>query len=70
MGILKRCEWSYLNEDDYMLLTKAAVTIRAKLTKQNIYCLVMYRDKDVIIAVQGQQERPTHLMSATLTQHL
>ena len=33
MGILKRCEWSYLNEDDHMLLTKAAATIRAKLIK-------------------------------------
>ena len=53
MGILKRCGWSYLNEDNYMLLTKAATTIRAKLIKQNIYCLVMYRSKDVIIAVQG-----------------
>ena len=53
-----------------MLLIKAAATIRAKLTKQNIYCLVMYRGKDVIIAVQGQQGRPTHLMSATSTQHL
>ena len=54
MSILKRCGWSYLNEDDHMLLTKAAATIRAKLIKQNIYCLVMYRGKDVIIAVQGQ----------------
>ena len=70
MGILKRCRWSYLDEDDHMLLTKAAATIRAKLTKQNIYHLVMYRGKEVIIAVQGQQERPTHLMSATSMQHL
>ena len=54
MGILKRCKWSYLDENDYMLLIKVAATIRAKLTKQNIYCLVMYRGKDVIIAVQGQ----------------
>ena len=70
MGILKRCGWSYLDEDDHMLLTKAATTIRAKLIKQNIYCLVIYRSKDVIIAVQGQQGRPTHLISATLMQHL
>ena len=70
MSILKRCGWSYLNEDDYMLLTKAAATIRAKLTKQNIYCLVMYRGKDVIMTVQDQQGRPTHLMSATSMQHL
>ena len=54
MSILKRCGWSYLNEDDHMLLIKAATTIRAKLIKQNIYHLVMYRDKDVIIAVQDQ----------------
>ena len=52
MSILKRWGWSYLNEDDHMLLIKAATTIRAKLIKQNIYCLVMYRGKDVIIAVQ------------------
>ena len=70
MGILKRCGWSYLNEDDHILLIKVAATIRAKLIKQNIYRLVMYRGKDVIIAVQGQQGRPTHLMSATLMQHL
>ena len=70
MGILKRCGWSNLDEDDHMLLIKVAATIRAKLIKQNIYCLVMYEGKDVIIAVQGQQERPTHLMSATLMQHL
>ena len=54
MSILKRCGWSYLDEDDHMLLIKAAATIKAKLTKQNIYHLVMYRGKDVIIAVQGQ----------------
>ena len=52
MSILKRCGWSYLNEDDHMLLTKAAATTRAKLIKQNIYHLVMYRSKDVIITVQ------------------
>ena len=54
MSILKRCGWSYLNKDDHMLLIKAAATIRAKLIKQNIYHLVMYRSKDVIITVQGQ----------------
>ena len=53
MSILKRCGWSYLDEDDHMLLTKATATIRAKLTKQNIHRLVMYKGKDVIIAVQG-----------------
>ena len=53
MSILKRCRWSYLNKDDHMLLTKAAATIRAKLIKQNIYCLVIYRGKDVIMTVQG-----------------
>ena len=51
MSILKRCGWSYLDEDNHMLLIKAAATIRAKLIKQNIYCLVMYRGKNVIIAV-------------------
>ena len=51
MGILKRCEWSHSDEDDHMLLIKAAATIRAKLTKQNIYCLVIYEGKDVIITV-------------------
>ncbi|KAA6414260.1 MAG: hypothetical protein FRX48_02623 [Lasallia pustulata] len=70
MGILKRCGWSYSDEDDHMLLTKETVAIRAKLTKQNIYRLVVYRGKEVIMAVQGQQGRPTHLMGATLTQHL
>ena len=52
MSILKRCEWSYLDEDDHMLLIKAVTTIRAKLIKQNIYCLVIYKGKDIIIAVQ------------------
>ena len=70
ISILKRCEWLYFNEDDHILLIKVAATIKAKLTKQNIYCLVMYRDKDVIIAVQDQQGRPIHLISATLMQHL
>ncbi|SLM41300.1 hypothetical protein LPUS_12262 [Lasallia pustulata] len=70
MGILKRCGWSYSDEDDHMLLTKETVAIRAKLTKQNIYRLVVYGGKEVIMAVQGQQGRPTHLMGATPTQHL
>ena len=74
MGILKRCEWLYLNEGSHMLLTKETsiketVIIKAKLTKQNIYCLVMYRAKEVIMSLHNQS-RPTHLMSTTLTQHL
>ena len=53
MGILKRCEWLYLNEGNHMLLiketsTKETVTIKAKLIKQNIYCLVMYRVKRLL----------------------
>ncbi|SLM33337.1 hypothetical protein LPUS_01809 [Lasallia pustulata] len=70
MGILKRCGWSYSDEDDHILLTKETIAIRAKLTKQNIYRLVVYGGKEVIMAVQGQQGRPTHLMGATPTQHL
>ncbi|SLM35140.1 hypothetical protein LPUS_04221 [Lasallia pustulata] len=70
MGILKRCGWSYSDEDDHMLLTKKTVAIRAKLTKQNIYRVVVYEGKEVIMAVQGQRGRPTHLMGATPTQHL
>ena len=74
MGILKRCEWLYLNEGSHMLLTKKTftketVTIKAKLTKQNIYCLMVYRVKEVIMSLHNQG-RPTHLMSTTLTQHL
>ena len=74
MSILKRCEWSYLNEGNHMLLiketsTKETITIKAKLTKQNIYCLVMYRAKKVIMSLYGQG-RPTHLMSVTSMQHL
>ena len=74
MGILKRCGWSYLDEGSHMLLIKETsiketVTIKAKLTKQNIYCLVMYRVKEVIMSLHDQS-RPTHLMSTTLMQHL
>ena len=74
MGILKRCEWLYLNEGSHMLLiketsTKETVTIKAKLIKQNIYCLVVYRVKEVIMSLHNQS-RPTHLMGTTLTQHL
>ena len=49
--------------------TKETVTIKAKLTKQNIYCLVMYEAKKVIMSLYNQS-RPTHLMSTTPTQHL
>ena len=74
MGILKRCGWSYLNEGSHMLLiketfTKETITIKAKLIKQNIYCLVMYRVKEVIMSLHDQS-RPTHLMGTTSTQHL
>ena len=74
MGILKRCGWSYLDEGSHMLLTKETsiketVTIKAKLTKQNIYCLMVYRVKEVIMSLHDQS-RPTHLMGTTLTQHL
>ena len=74
MGILKRCGWSYLNKGSHMLLiketsTKETVTIKAKLIKQNIYCLMMYRVKEVIMSLHNQG-RPTHLMGTTPTQHL
>ena len=57
-----------------MLLTKETsiketVTIKAKLTKQNIYHLVMYRAKEVIMSLHDQS-KPTHLMGTTSTQHL
>ena len=48
---------------------KETVTIKAKLIKQNIYCLVMYRVKEVIMSLHNQST-PTHLMGTTLTQHL
>ena len=74
MGILKTCRWLYLDEGSHMLLikktsTKETITIKAKLTKQNIYCLVMYRVKEVIMSLHNQS-RPTHLMGTTSTQHL
>ena len=74
MSILKRCGWSYLNKGSHMLLTKETsiketVTIKTKLIKQNIYCLMMYRVKEVIMSLHNQG-RPTHLMGTTLTQHL
>ena len=58
MSILKRCEWSYLNEGSHMLLTKETsiketVTIKVKLIKQNIYCLMMYRAKEVIMSLHN-----------------
>ena len=58
MSILKRCEWLYLNEGNHMLLiketsTKETVIIKAKLIKQNIYYLVMYRVKKVIILLHN-----------------
>ena len=74
IGILKRCEWLYLNEGNHILLIKETsiketVTIKAKLIKQNIYCLIMYRVKKVIMSLYNQS-RPTHLMGTTSTQHL
>ena len=74
IGILKRCRWLYLNEGSHMLLiketsTKETIIIKAKLTKQNIYCLVIYRAKKVIMSLHNQG-RPTHLMGTTSTQHL
>ena len=74
MGILKRCGWLYLNEGSHMLLiketsTKETVTIKAKLIKQNIYCLVVYRAKEVIMSLHGQG-RPIYLMGTTPMQHL
>ena len=58
MGILKRCEWLYLNEGNQMLLTKETstketVTIKTKLIKQNIYCLVVYEVKKVIMSLHN-----------------
>ena len=74
MGILKRCGWLYLDEGSHMLLTKETstketITIKAKLTKQNIYCLMVYGAKEVIMSLHDQG-RPTHLMGTTLMQHL
>ena len=74
IGILKKCGWSYLNEGSHMLLIKETfiketIIIKAKLIKQNIYCLVMYRVKEVIMSLHSQG-RPTHLMSTTPMQHL
>ena len=48
---------------------KETVIIKAKLIKQNIYHLVIYRVKKVIMSLHNQS-RPTHLMGTTLTQHL
>ena len=58
MGILKRCGWSYLDEGSHMLLiketsTKETITIKTKLIKQNIHCLVMYRAKEVIMSLHN-----------------
>ena len=74
MSILKRCGWLYLNEGSHMLLIKETsikeiITIKVKLTKQNIYCLVVYEVKEVIMSLYSQG-RPTHLMGTTLMQHL
>ena len=74
MGILKRCGWLYLDEGSYMLLIKETsiketVTIKAKLIKQNIYCLAVYRAKEVIMSLYNQG-KPTYLMGTTPTQHL
>ena len=69
MSILKRCGWSYLNKGSHMLLIKKTfiketITIKAKLTKQNIYHLMIYRAKEVIMSLYDQS-RPTHLMGTT-----
>ena len=53
-----------------MLLTKVTAIIRAKLTQQNIYRLVMYSGKEVLMAVQGQRGTLTHLKGVTPMQHL
>ena len=49
--------------------TKETVTIKTKLIKQNIYCLVVYRVKEVIMSLYSH-DRLTHLMGTTSTQHL
>ena len=58
MGILKRCGWLYLDEGNHMLLIKETsiketIIIKAKLTKQNIYHLVVYRAKEVIMSLHN-----------------
>ena len=58
MSILKRCGWSYLNEGNHMRLiketsTKETVIIKAKLIKQNIYHLMVYRVKEVIMSLHN-----------------
>ena len=58
MSILKRCGWLYLDEGNHILLiketsTKETVIIKVKLIKQNIYCLMMYRVKEVIMSLHN-----------------
>ena len=48
---------------------KETIIIKAKLTEQNIYCLMMYRAKKVIMSLHNQG-KPTHLMGTTSTQYL
>ena len=58
MSILKRCGWLYLNEGNHMLLiketsTKETIIIKVKLIKQNIYCLIVYEAKEVIMSLHN-----------------
>jgi len=56
-----------VNENEYMLLIKDKIfIIRIKLTKQNIYRLISYDDKKILITLHEKSESLINLKEITL----
>jgi len=56
-----------VNENDYILLVKDKIfMIRVKLTKQNIYRLISYDDKKILITLHEKLKRLINLKEITL----
>ncbi len=56
-----------MNENDYILLVKDKIfMIRVKLTKQNIYRLISYDDKKILITLHEKLKRLINLKEITL----
>ncbi len=56
-----------MNENDYILLVKDKIfIIKVKLTKQNIYRLMSYDNKKILIILHEKLERLINLKEITL----
>ncbi len=58
-----------MNENEYMLSVKDKIfMIRVKLTKQNIYRLMSYDDKKILMTLHEKSERLINLKEITSLQ--